>query len=54
VTARVPWRHKQGVALDAGAGFVVLPVRGLVNGTTPVYSIEGSWLSVCLQAGVSW
>jgi hypothetical protein len=46
--------HASVIALDAGAGFVVLPVRGLVNGATPAYSIEGPWLSACLQAGVTW
>jgi hypothetical protein len=46
--------HASVIALDAGAGFVVLPVRGLVDGATPAYSIEGPWLSACLQAGVSW
>jgi len=38
--------HAAVVALDVG--------RGLVNGTTPAYSIEGPWLSACLQAGVTW
>lgn len=46
--------HASVIALDAGAGYVALPVRGLVNGATPAYSIEGPWASACLQAGVTW
>ena len=56
VRARVAYTpfHAAVIALDGGAGFVALPVRGLVDGTTPAYSIEGPWLSACLQAGLTW
>jgi hypothetical protein len=41
-------------ALELGVGFVVQPVRGLVDGATRVYSIEGIWSSACLQVGTTW
>ena len=38
-------------ALDLGAGFVALPVRGLVDGTERVYAVDGPWLSVSAEVG---
>jgi hypothetical protein len=42
------------LALELGAGVVAKAVRGRADGTTAVYSIDGAWLSACVQAGVSW
>jgi len=42
------------LGLELGAGLVVLPVRGLVDGNARVYAIEGGWLSACAQAGIAW
>src|SRR5262249_31594369 len=33
------------LALELGAGFIALPVRGLLDGSEPVYSVEGPWAS---------
>lgn len=41
------------LALELGAGIVALPVRGLVDGTERVYAIEGHWLSLCAELGLS-
>ena len=40
-------------ALDLGAGYVALPVRGLVDGSASVFALEGVWLSACAQVGLS-
>jgi hypothetical protein len=39
------------LALQVGAGVVALPVRGLLDGTEPVYAVEGSWISICAELG---
>jgi hypothetical protein len=39
-------------ALQLGAGFVALPVRGLLDGTEPIYAVEGPWMSVCAEVGL--
>jgi hypothetical protein len=41
------------LALDLGAGYVALPVRGLVDGSASVFALEGVWLSACAQVGLS-
>jgi hypothetical protein len=38
-------------ALELGAGFVALPVHGLVDGTERVYAVDGPWLSVGAEVG---
>lgn len=38
-------------ALELGAGFVALPVRGLVDGSERVYAVDGPWLSVSAEVG---
>lgn len=40
------------LALELAAGFVVLPVRGLLDGTEPIYAVEGPWISVCASLGL--
>ena len=39
-------------ALEVGVGVVALPVRGLLDGTEPVYAVEGPWMSVCAEVGL--
>jgi hypothetical protein len=39
-------------ALQLGAGFVALPVRGLLDGTEPIYAVEGPWMSICAELGL--
>jgi len=40
------------LALELGAGFIALPVRGLLDGSERVYSVEGPWASVCAEVGL--
>jgi hypothetical protein len=40
------------VALEIGAGYVLLPVRGLRDGTARVYAVEGPWISLGVDLGV--
>jgi len=42
-----PW--SPAFAFDLGAGYVALPVRGLVDGSASVFALEGVWLSACAQ-----
>jgi hypothetical protein len=42
------------VALAFGAGFVALPVRGLLDGTEPIYAVEGPWMSVAAEVGLGF
>ncbi len=39
-------------ALEAAIGIVALPVRGLRDGTEPVYRVEGLWMSLCAEVGL--
>ena len=39
-------------ALQLGGGFVALPVRGLLDGTEPIYAVEGPWMSICAEIGL--
>ena len=41
-------------ALQLGAGFVALPVRGLLDGTEPIYAVEGPWMSICAEIGLGF
>jgi hypothetical protein len=41
------------LALGLGAGIIALPVRGLQDGTAPVYAVEGAWLSVSAEVGLA-
>jgi hypothetical protein len=54
--ARVAYRASQLrpalLALQMGAGVVALPVRGLLDGSEPVYAVEGLWMSVCAEVGL--
>jgi hypothetical protein len=49
--ASAPWAP--AFALDLGAGYVALPVRGLVDGTESAFALEGVWLSACAQVGLA-
>ena len=40
------------VALEVGAGFVALPIHGLLDGSEHVYAVEGPWMSICVEVGV--
>jgi hypothetical protein len=42
------------VAIELGAGYVALPVRGLRDGTAPVYAVEGAWVSLGLDVGLGF
>ncbi len=42
------------VAIELGAGYVALPVRGLRDGTAPVYAVEGPWISLGLDVGLGF
>jgi hypothetical protein len=54
--ARVAYRASQLrpalLSLQLGAGFVALPVRGLLDGNEPIYAVEGPWISVCVEVGL--
>jgi hypothetical protein len=56
--ARVAYRASQLrpalVALQVGAGLVALPVRGLLDGSEPIYAVEGFWMSVCVEVGLGF
>jgi hypothetical protein len=39
------------VAIEVGAGYVALPARGLLDGTAPVYAVEGPWISLGVDVG---
>jgi hypothetical protein len=41
------------VALEADAGLVVLPVRGMQDSSKRVFSLDGPWLTVGLSVGAS-
>lgn len=41
------------LALELGAGIVVLPVRGLRDGAERIYGVQGPWISLSAGAGVS-
>jgi hypothetical protein len=41
-------------AVQLGAGFVALPVRGLLDGTEPIYAVEGPWMSICAELGLGF
>jgi hypothetical protein len=42
------------IAVQGAAGVVALPVRGLRDGTEPVYAVDGVWLSLGVQAGLAF
>jgi hypothetical protein len=42
------------VAIELGAGYVALPVRGLRDGTAPVYAVEGPWISLGVDVGLGF
>jgi hypothetical protein len=48
----VPEHRSPRFALELGAGFVVLPVRGLVDGAQRIYAVEGHWISLCAELGL--
>jgi len=54
--ARVAYRASQLrpalLALQVGAGIVALPVRGLLDGSEPIYAVEGLWMSACAEVGL--
>jgi len=39
------------IAVEVGAGLVARPMRGLRDGTERVYSVEGTWISLCAALG---
>jgi hypothetical protein len=54
--ARVAFTGTDGrtpaVAIELGGGYVALPVRGLRDGTAPVYAVEGPWISIGAELGL--
>jgi len=42
------------VAIELGAGYVLLPVHGLRDGTAPVYAVEGPWISLGVDLGLNF
>jgi hypothetical protein len=54
VRARIAYAppHSPAFALEIGAGYVTWPIRGLVDGTDRIYSIEGPWASLCAEIGL--
>jgi hypothetical protein len=50
--ARVSYVRSPTIALELGAGFIALPVLGLLDGSQHVYSVEGPWASVCAEIGL--
>jgi hypothetical protein len=40
------------LALELAAGFVALPVRGLLDGAEAIYAVEGPWISMCASLGI--
>jgi hypothetical protein len=53
VTTLPPAPWTPAFALDLGAGYVALPVRGLLDDTESVFALEGIWLSACAQVGLA-
>ncbi len=47
-------RRRPIVAIEVGAGYVALPARGLLDGTAPVYAVEGPWISLGVDVGVGF
>jgi hypothetical protein len=39
------------IAVEVGAGLVARPMRGLRDGTAPVYALEGTWISLSAELG---
>jgi hypothetical protein len=44
--------HAPAVAFAMGGGLIALPIRGLLDGTTRVYAIEGAWVTASLEIGL--
>ena len=42
------------IAIELGAGYVLLPVHGLRDGTAPVYAVEGPWISLGIDLGLNF
>jgi len=42
------------IAIELGAGYVLLPVHGLRDGTAPVYAVEGPWISLGVDLGLNF
>jgi hypothetical protein len=40
-------------AIELASGYVVLPIRGLVDGADSVFAIDGLWLSASAQVGLA-
>ncbi|HEX9294378.1 MAG TPA: hypothetical protein VF881_01040 [Polyangiaceae bacterium] len=40
------------IAFELAAGLVALPVRGMLDDTRHVYSVEGPWASACVEVGL--
>jgi len=40
------------LALELGGGLVALPVRGMLDGTERIYSVDGVWASICAEVGL--
>jgi hypothetical protein len=53
LATRPPASWTPAFALDLGAGYVALPVRGLMDGNDSVFALEGIWLSACAQFGLA-
>jgi len=39
------------IAVEVGAGLVARPMRGRLDGTDPVYSVDGTWISLSAALG---
>jgi hypothetical protein len=48
-----PEQRSSRLALELGTGWVLLPVRGLLDGAERLYAVEGPWLSVCAELGLA-
>lgn len=44
--------HAPLLALELGVGVVTLPLRGLLDGAERIYSLNGPWLSLCVELGL--
>jgi hypothetical protein len=56
VRARVAYRPSRlrpaVFALQLGGGVVALPVRGLLDGGTSIYAVDGAWMSIGAEIGL--
>ncbi|HEY3500683.1 MAG TPA: hypothetical protein VGK73_38585 [Polyangiaceae bacterium] len=46
-------KRSPSFALELGAGLVTLPVRGTIDGTERVYSVDGPWITIGAEVGIA-